>query len=77
MASAKKSTITVKPEDMALLEVTSEMKRDFCARIKKLPAESITKFVQKVQQSQTTSIVETEQDNIQIKVDEWSRGIFD
>ncbi len=75
--SVKKSTVALKTDDQAFLEVTNEMKKDFCARIKKLPAESLTKFVQKVQQSQSNSIAETGQDNLQIRVDEWTRAVFD
>ena len=63
-SSVKKSSVAVKSDEAALQEVTSEMKKDFCLRIKKLPAESLTKFVQKVQQSQANSVAETGQDNI-------------
>jgi hypothetical protein len=53
------------------------MKKDLCARIRKLPPEQLTKFAAKVQTVQQSSIVEVETDKYQIKVDEWSRPNFD
>jgi hypothetical protein len=63
-------------DDLNPLEVSADMKRDFCARLKKLSAQELTRFVAKCQEVTTSSC--SEQDSkMQIKVDEWSRATFD
>ena len=44
-SATKRQTVAVKSDNNASQEVTVEMKKDLCNRIKKLPAEQLTKFV--------------------------------
>ena len=42
-------------------EVTPQMKKDFCQRVKKLPAPELTKFAAKVQEIQISSVKDVNQ----------------
>lgn len=53
------------------------MKMEFCSKIKKLPVENLHKFVEKAMEIQKDSVAELENEKFQIRVDEWSRDIFD
>jgi hypothetical protein len=58
-------------------EVTVDMKMEFCSKIKKLPIESLQKFVEHAQQLQKSAVSELENEKFQIRVDEWPRETFD
>ena len=53
-------------------EVTSDMKKELCSRIRKMTPELLTKFAAKVSEVQHSSVVDTEKDTVQIRMDDWS-----
>ena len=59
------------------MEVTTEMKVEFCGKIKKLNGDELTKVVAFVQNKMAASLTEMEGDRVQIVVDDWSRPQFD
>lgn len=66
-----------KGAEPASTEVTTDMKVEFCNRIKKLTPEQLTKFVGYVQSTIASSMTEMENDRVQVRVDDWSRQQFD
>ena len=53
------------------------MKMEFCSKVKKLTPDGLIKLVQIVQQAQSSSMNELEFERVQIRVDDWSRQVFD
>lgn len=57
--------------------VTVDMKMEFCSKIKKLPIESLQKFVDYTMQVQGSAVDELENEKVQIRVDDWEVETFD
>lgn len=54
-----------------------DMKMEFCSKIKKLPIESLQKFVDYTMQVQGSAVDELENEKVQIRVDDWEVETFD